>query len=65
MGVTQTGRHQMRRVNAHDRDIGIGVITDQVGLLAATIRQRHHELGSAMHDMAVSQNKAVRRKDKS
>ena len=55
----------MRRVNAYHRDISIGVITDQVSRLTAAIRQRHHELVSAMHDMAVGQNKAVGRKDKS
>jgi hypothetical protein len=55
----------MRRVNAYDRDIGIRVITNQVGLLTATIGEGHYELGSAMHDVAISQNKTVRRKDKS
>ena len=65
VGVAQTGRHQMRRVNTHHRDIGIGVITDQVSRLTAAIRQRHDELGGAIHDVAVGQNKAVGGKDKS
>src|SRR5688500_15053819 len=55
----------MRRVNAYHGDIGIGVITDQVGLLMAAISQRHGELSGAMHDMAVGQDKAVGRKNKS
>ena len=55
----------MRRVNTHHRDIGIGVITDQVSRLTVAIRQRHDELGGAMHDVAVGQNKAVGGKDKS
>jgi hypothetical protein len=65
VGVAETGRHQMRRVNAHHRDIGIRVVTDQISRLTAAIRQRHDELGGAMHDMAVGQNKAVGCKEKS
>jgi hypothetical protein len=64
VGVAQTGRHQMRGVNAHDRHVGIGIITGEVGRLTVAVSQGGHELSRTMHDVAMSHNKAIGRKEK-
>jgi hypothetical protein len=56
--------YQLRGVHAHDGDIRIGVIADQLRLLTAAIRQGHDEPGGVMHDVAIGHNKAVGRQEK-
>jgi hypothetical protein len=46
-------------MDLHNRQICLWVITNQVGLKSATIREHYLNLSGVMHNMAVRQNKAI------
>jgi len=54
-------RAQLRGVNPDDGEVGVRIISDQVSIGFASIGERYLNSLSAMHHVAVGQNKAVRR----
>ena len=63
--VGQSDVGQVWRIDANDREIGIGIISDQLSVVFASILQIHPDLGRAVHDVPVGQNESVRRDDES
>ena len=52
-----------RRGDAHDGDIGIGILPDDLAFDIVPIGQRHHHLARAIHDMAIGQDVAIGSED--
>jgi len=51
------------RIDSHDGEIGVGIVTDQPGCQPAPVDEHRVELGRAVHDVAVRQREAVGRDD--
>ncbi len=56
-------RLQVRRVNAHDRQVRVRVSADEMRIRPATVGERDFNPLRAMHHVAVRENKTIRRDD--
>ena len=61
--VTKLCVVEQRRLDPNHGQIRIGILTDEVGGVPTTIRQGDIDLLRALHDVAVRESKAVRRKN--
>ena len=59
--VAARDRHEAGRVDAQDREVGVGVVADEARGPAAAVGQRDPDGGRSLHDVAVRQQEAVRR----
>ena len=63
VGIPEAHRLQVRRVNADDRQVRVRVRADEMRIGPATVGERDFNPLRAMHDVAVRENKTVRRDD--
>ena len=63
VGVAQARGAQLGSVNVDHRQVGIGIVADQMRIRAASVSQRDFNPGGAVDDVAVGQDEAVRRED--
>src|SRR6266496_750269 len=63
--IGQTHMNKMGRIDPSHREIRFGIIPDELCRIIAAVRKINDNSGSAVDDMAVRQNKAVRRNHKS
>lgn len=63
--VAECGGDQARLIDANDREITSGVLADQGRRHMAAIGQSRRNPGGFMHDVAVGEDEAVGREDKS
>src|SRR5437763_11671845 len=56
---------KLGRIDPDHREIGVGIVADELRKTIAAIWDIHHNPSGMMDDMAVSQNEAVRRDHKS
>src|ERR1043165_1628261 len=54
---------QVRRVDANDRQVRVGIIADQLRLTTLPVRETHIESRCAVYDVAVRQDETVGRED--
>ena len=52
-------RGEAGRADSQHRQVGVGIVADQVGPPRAAVGQRHVDLGRALDDMAVGEDQAV------
>ena len=64
LGIGQAHMPKLRRIDADDGEIGVGIVADQLRGIFASVRQADRDLIRVVHDVAVGQNKSVRRDDK-
>src|SRR5438552_12609838 len=63
--VCQSNVRKLRSVDANNREIGIRVVADELGAKFPAVGKIDFNFVRAMHDVAVGQNKTVRRNDES
>ncbi len=56
---------KLRRINANHGEIGIRIVSDKLGARFTAVGKVDHNFARTMHDVAVGQNKTVRRDDES
>ena len=61
--VPKLGGHEVRPCDSDHRQVGIWIITHQVGLKPTAVGQCHFDLAGIMHDMTIGQDEAVRREE--
>jgi hypothetical protein len=64
LGIAQSHGTQLRSINPEHCQVGIRIVSHQVGIRPATIGQRDFESARAVDDMAVGQQEAVWGNDK-
>ena len=63
LGSPKRDGGQVLQVHLKNRQIGVGIGTDQVRRHAPAVGQRHRDLVAGLHDVVVGQDVAVRRGD--
>src|SRR5262249_35829340 len=63
--IAKADRREIRRIDANDCEVGVGVIANRFRRKTTAIRKSHVNLCGVMNDVAVGQNEAVGREDKS
>src|SRR5205085_8010026 len=56
-------RHKVRRSDAYHGQVCVGIVADQLRLIAPPVREAHFKSGRAMHHVTVRQDETVGRKD--
>src|ERR1035437_7732200 len=64
-GIPEARRMKLRRVDPHDRQVRVRIVTDHVGIGMTAIRKGDLDPVGVMHDMAVGEHKPVGGDDES
>ena len=59
LGVAEGREHQIRRTDPDDREIGTGIVADQIPLQLTTIRERDAKVHATPGNVTVGQDETV------